>query len=92
MGYRNCVAIGRKSISRQQRNKLLILWKSSCNCILITMLKKKELQIISRMFKGLIPVSYTLDRFNLLKEKDSPCDNGLHIFEELLETRIEFKE
>ena len=44
------------------------------------------------MFKGLIPISYTLDRFNLLKEKDSPCDRGLHIFEQLLETRIEFKE
>ena len=54
--------------------------------------KEKELQTISRMFKGLIPISYTLDRFGLLNEKDSPCDNGLHIFEQLLETRIEFKE
>ena len=89
MGYRNCVAIGRKSISRQQRNKLLSYGKP----IVIAFdndVKEKELQIISRMFKGLIPVSYTLDRFNLLNEKDSPCDNGLHIFEQLLETRIEF--
>jgi len=91
MGYRNCVAIGRKSISRQHRNKLLAYGKP----LVIAFdndVKEKELQIISRMFKGLIPVSYTLDRFNLLKEKDSPCDNGLRIFEELLETRIEFKE
>ncbi len=91
MGYRNCVAIGRKSISRQQRNKLLSYGKT----LVIAFdndVKEKELQVISRMFKGLIPISYTLDRFNLLNEKDSPCDNGLHIFEELLETRIEFKE
>ncbi len=91
MGYRNCVAIGRKSISRQQRNKLLSYGKA----LVIAFdndVKEKELQIISRMFKGLIPVSYTLDKFNLLNEKDSPCDNGLHIFEQLLETRIEFKE
>ena len=91
MGYRNCVAIGRKSISRQQRNKLLSYGKS----LIIAFdndVKEKELIIISKMFKGLIPISYTLDRFNLLKEKDSPCDNGLHIFEQLLETRIEFKE
>ena len=91
MGYRNCVAIGRKSISRQQRNKLLAYGKP----LVIAFdndVKEKELQIISKMFKGLIPISYTLDRFNLLKEKDSPCDNGLHIFEQLLETRIEFKE
>ena len=91
MGYRNCVAIGRKSISRQQRNKLLAYGKP----LVIAFdndVKEKELKIISGMFKGLIPISYTLDKFNLLKEKDSPCDRGLHIFNELLETRIEFKE
>ena len=91
MGYRNCVAIGRKSISRQQRNKLLAYGKP----LVIAFdndVKEKELKIISGMFKGLIPISYTLDKFNLLKEKDSPCDRGLYIFKELLETRIEFKE
>lgn len=91
MGYGNCVAIGRKSISRQQRNKLLSYGKP----LVIAFdndVKEKELKIISGMFKGLIPISYTLDKFNLLKEKDSPCDRGLHIFEQLLETRIEFKE
>ena len=91
MGYKNCVAIGRKSISRQQRNKLLSYGKP----LVIAFdndVKEKELKIISGMFKGLIPISYTLDKFNLLNEKDSPCDRGLHIFNELLETRIEFKE
>lgn len=90
-GIYNCVAIGRKSISRQQRNKLLAYGKEIIICF-DKDVKENELKVISKMFKNLVPVSYTLDRFDLLGSKDAPIDCGIDKFKELLETRIEFKE
>ena len=87
----NCVAIGRKSISRHQRNKLLTYGKEIIICF-DKDVKENELKVISKMFKNLVPVSYTLDRFDLLDSKDAPIDCGIDKFKELIETRIEFKE
>jgi DNA primase len=91
IGHKNCVAIGRKSISRQQRNKLLAYGKK----IIIAFdfdVKEDELKIISKIFKGLVPVEYILDDGSLLKKKESPCDKGQKIFEQLLKNRIKFRE
>jgi len=92
MGYRNVVAICKKSISKQQIRKLLSYGKR----IVLAYDKdviEKEIKIIARNFKNLVPVDYILDKYNWLPEKSSPLDSDKDTFIKMLtDCRIEYKE
>jgi len=90
-GIYNCVAICKKSISKQQIRKLLSMGKPIVLCY-DSDVSEKEIKIIARNFKNLIPVYYTLDTFGLLGEKTAPIDIDLETFNVLIENKIEYKE
>lgn len=73
MGYNNVVSVGKKRISTQQFKQLLSYGKP----IVVAFDKDvsyKELQYITREFKGVADVYVIIDKWNLLGEKDSPFD------------------
>lgn len=90
-GIYNCVAIGKKSISKQQIRKLLSYGKPIVLCY-DSDVPEKEIITVARNFKKLIPVYYTLDTYGLLGEKTAPIDIDLKTFNVLLENKIEYKE
>lgn len=78
----NDVAISKKTISSIQLKKLLKLGK---NIILafdkdVTL---EEIFIECRKFNNLCDVYYIYDTLNILKEKESPIDKGLEVFNKL---------
>lgn len=91
-GYRNVVAICKKSISKQQIRKLLSLGKK----IVLAYdkdVKENEIKIIARNFKNLVPVEYIIDEYNWLGEKDCIFDARKDIVDRMIkDCRIEFKE
>ena len=92
MNINNVVAICKKSISKQQIRKLLSYGKR-----IVLMydndVTEKEIKIIARNFKGLVPVDYVIDRFNWLKPKSCPMDYDKMTIEKMLtDCRIQYKE
>jgi DNA primase len=77
MGYKNAVAIGSKSISKTQIDKLIRL------CVPVTIaldkdVKKEEIDIIVNELKyplNLVDTYVINDTMNLLSEKESPMDD-----------------
>jgi DNA primase len=90
-GFNNCVAIGKKTISKQQRKRLLSYGKN----IILAFDKDVELEellTIARMFRGLVPVYFIYDKFDLLNEKCSPVDLGREVFVKLLENKLKYRD
>lgn len=83
----NGVAVGCHEISEEQRRILIGLNVE----IVIAFDKDVEQEHMiyeCRKFKGIRPVSYIYDKFDLLDEKDSPCDKGIKVWNYLLKYRI----
>lgn len=88
-GVNNVLAVNKKIISKEQLNKLLSLNKD----IVLAFDKGvtlEEIFIECRKFKGLCNVYYIYDYDNLLKDKESPSDNGYDVFYKL-STEYKFK-
>ncbi len=87
MGYKNCVALGGKSISETQLEKILKLntdvtfaWDKDID---IEYIKEKI-----NDFKLYTNVNVIYDKWNLLKDKDSPTDRGIEIWEKLYNNKF----
>lgn len=89
-GINNVVALCCSEISSIQRRILLSLNVQ----IVIGFDKGISLEHIEnqcKLFKGLRQVYYMYDVDNLLKEKDSPTDNGLLLYSYLLDNKIKYE-
>jgi len=83
-GYRNCVAISKHDISRQQINRILSYNKP----IILAFdkdIKISEVLTQCRKFRGMQEIYYIFDTDGYLTGKSSPTDFGLYIFEMLNE-------
>lgn len=85
-GYRNCVATGGKKISKTQ---VELITRSGCTPILCMDkdVEYDELLSLANMFMDGIDVYAIIDKNNLMREKDSPCDND-QVFLQLLANNI----
>ncbi len=91
-GYRNCLAISKKSISRKQLLRILALGKK----VILAFdsdVTENEIKIECKKFKNLVKVYYIYDWLKILKEKEAPIDRGKDVFKKLLsECLFEYKE
>lgn len=90
-GYPIGVAVGCHELSNFQKKLLIELDVEIC----IAYDKDVEIEHIINTCKSLYPfrrVSYIHDKWNLLKEKDSPVDRGYKRWEFLFKHRIVYKE
>jgi len=84
MEINNCVATNKKVISPIQVTKLLKLGKSLVLAFDKDVLPE-EIFIECAKFNGLCRVFYIFDTLDLLKGKQSPCDLGIGIWQQLVE-------
>lgn len=88
---RNVLSSSKKTLSDYQVRILLKLGKP----VVIAFDKdvtKDEILRECRKFKGLIDVYYIWDEEDLLGDKESPCDKGYEVWNELYLNRIKFEE
>ena len=90
-GYRNCVSVGSHDLSEEQVKILIGL---NVNIVLAydSDIPLEFMESEAKKFKGLRSVSIVTDRFNILKDKESPADTNLKNFSFLYDKRIEYKE
>ena len=82
MGINNVVATNKKNISAIQVKKILKLGKT----VILAFDKDvtlDEILLECSKFNGLTDVYYIYDTLNLLQKKESPCDKGIKIFNQL---------
>ncbi len=89
-GFDNAVAIGTSHVTKQQIELLLSL---KCDLIFAFDKDVKEKDIIKQTKKMTMftNVYYILDKNNLLKEKESPYDQGLNIWNKLYKDKYKIK-
>jgi DNA primase len=90
MSYKNSIGIGGLIPSETQMNKIL---KLNCDIVFAwdSALKEDDKKNINKFleeYKILANIYVIYDKWNLTKEKDSPCDRGKEIWEELNKRRI----
>jgi DNA primase len=91
MKINNVVAINKKTITSIQLKKLLKLGKNIV-LALDNDVTLEEIFIECKKFNGLCDVFYIKDKLNLLNDKDSPCDQGIEIFQRLYtECKFQYK-
>jgi len=83
-GINNCVATNKKVISPVQVKRLLKLGKTLV-IIFDKDVAKEEIFIECSKFGGMLKIYYILDTLDLLSKKQSPSDNGLEVFNQLIE-------
>jgi DNA primase len=86
-GYKNCISLGGKKISKVQIDKLIRLNAEIVLC-LDADVQHKELEDIASRFIDGVSVWAMFDREGLLKEKESPSDRK-EVFEYLVKNCIE---
>ena len=90
-GYRNCVSVGSHDLSEEQVKILLSL---NVNEIVLAYDSDVPLEFMeneAKKFKGLRTVSIVTNQYGILKEKESPADATLKIWEALYKRRIVYK-
>lgn len=89
-GINNVVALCCAEISPIQRRILF-----SLNVAIVLGFDKgitiQHIETQCKQFKGLRPVYYMWDEDNLLKDKDSPTDNGLMIYNYLIDNKVKYE-
>ena len=85
LGIKNCVAIGGHSFSKRQ---VELIGRIGCVEIIVCFDKDVTLDDLEKESNKFIKSSFIYDKKNILKEKDSPIDNGLEIFKKLSSERI----
>ena len=90
-GINNCVSVGSHDLSDEQVKILIGL---NVNIVLAydSDIPLEFMESEAKKFKGLRNVSIVTDRFNILKDKESPADTNLKNFSFLYDKRIEYKE
>jgi DNA primase len=86
-GYKNCISLGGKKISKVQIDKLIRLNAEIVLC-LDADVQHKELEDIASRFIDGVGIWAMFDREGLLKEKESPSDRK-EVFEYLVKNCIE---
>lgn len=87
-GYHNVVA-AETSVLNEYQIELLI--KYQVKSVVIAFDKDvqfKKINDCTKLLKRFTNVFVVYDKFNLLKNKDSPCDKGLDVWKKLYESRI----
>ena len=84
-GVKNAVAIGGHCFSKRQ---VELLGRVGAVEIIICFDKDVLIEDLEKESNKFLKSSFIFDKNNLLKEKDSPIDNGLEIFKKLSSGRI----
>ena len=89
-GYRNCVSVGSHDLSDEQVKILIGL---NVNIVLAydSDIPIEFMESECKKFKGLRTVSIVINQYDILKEKESPADSTLKIWEALYKRRIVYK-
>ena len=90
-GIRNCVSVGSHDLSEEQVKILLSL---NVNEIVLAYDEDVPLEFMeneAKKFKGLRNVSIVINQYDILKDKESPADSTLKIWEALYKRRIVYK-
>ena len=89
-GYRNCVSVGSHDLSEEQVKILIGL---NVNIVLAydSDIPLEFMESEAKKFKGLRNVSIVINQYDVLKEKESPADATLKIWEALYKRRIVYK-
>ena len=89
-GYRNCVSVGSHDLSEEQVKILIGL---NVNIVLAydSDIPLEFMESEAKKFKGLRNVSIVINQYDVLKEKESPADATLKIWEALYKRRIIYK-
>ena len=89
-GYRNCVSVGSHDLSDEQVKILIGL---NVNIVLAydSDIPLEFMESECKKFKGLRNVSIVINQYDVLKEKESPADATLKIWEALYKRRIVYK-
>lgn len=87
----SCVAISGKSVSDEQA-RILIGLDSEIVIALDKDVPIEEIRFICEKFYHIRPVSYILDKWDLLEEKSSPADATNKIYQFLFKHRIKYDE
>ena len=89
-GYRNCVSVGSHDLSEEQVKILIGL---NVNIVLAydSDIPIEFMESECKKFKGLRTVSIVINQYDILKEKESPADSTLKIWEALYKRRIVYK-
>jgi DNA primase len=86
----SCVALQGHSLSDEQVRILLGVCKNEIVFALDKDISEKEVWSICDKFYGLRKVSYIYDKWNLLKEKDSPADAQNKVYTFLFKHRVTY--
>ena len=89
-GYRNCVSVGSHDLSEEQVKILIGL---NVNIVLAydSDIPIEFMESEAKKFKGLRNVSIVINQYDVLKDKESPADATLKIWEALYKRRIIYK-
>ena len=89
-GYRNCVSVGSHDLSEEQVKILIGL---NVNIVLAydSDIPFEFMENEAKKFKGLRNVSIVTNQYDILKDKESPADATLKIWEALYKRRIVYK-
>ena len=85
--YRNCCAIGGKEISDWHFRKIINI---TSNVVLAfdNDISKEHYKKLISLFKPYVKLEIIYDNWKLLNEKDSPCDQGEEIWNQLYQKRF----
>lgn len=86
-----CVSLQGKSMSEEQ-TRILIGLDAEITIALDKDVDINEIRFICEKFYRIRPVSYILDKWNLLDAKDSPTDKGNKIYQFLFKHRVKYDE
>lgn len=89
LGDNTCVSLQGKTMSDEQARILIGL-----NAEIVIAVDKdvdiNEIRFMAEKFYHIRPVSYIYDKYGLLKEKDSPVDQGNKVYQYLFKHRIKY--
>ena len=89
-GYRNCVSVGSHDLSEEQV-KILIGLNVDIVLAYDSDIPLEFMENEAKKFKGLRNVSIVTNQYGVLKDKESPADKTLKIWEALYKRRIVYK-
>ena len=89
-GYRNCVSVGSHDLSDEQV-KILIGLNTDIVLAYDSDIPLEFMESEAKKFKGLRSVSIVINQYDILKDKQSPADATLKIWEALYRRRINYK-
>ena len=87
-GYNNCLAAETSHINNAQSAILVNLGIKECVVAFDKGVSLSEIKNTTKLLRRFTNVSVVIDKWNLLEDKDSPCDKGKTVWETLYERRL----